>query len=142
MIESAIVKILRDSPEIVNLTATQGIFPGKTPNGYFPAIAYQRISGSHEHDLQGAAGLANPTIQCNCWSTSYAEAKFLSEFVRAALQGFRGVVDGDGFADDIHGITLTDSRDLYVPPTKAEDVGVYGVSLDFSCWVVESIPTF
>ena len=114
------------SPEIHRM------YPGKMPQTpTMPLLVYQRVSGPREHDMDGAAGIANPRIQIDAWASTYTGAKALSTAVRKRIDGYSGDV-GSPAVDVIVAMLLSD-RDLYDDETE-----LWRVSMDFEIMHIEA----
>lgn len=122
---------------VTNITSTiacSNVDQGRS----FPRIVIRKISGGHEHTLDGSAGFATPRIQFMAQATSYVTAKRLAYQIRMALQGFRGTMNGN----TVGSVTIEDDVDLpYEPPINASDVGVYPVAIDALFHHQESLAT-
>jgi len=101
-------------------------------NTSYPAITYTKVASVHIHDLDGSAGLANPTFQVDSWAYTYPEARNLSDAVRRALQGYSG---SPYTGTVVSGIYLTGERHFY-----DSEVKIYRVSADYEVWHSEVIP--
>lgn len=74
----------------------------------YPALTYQRISGPRLHHLTGSSGRGVARIQTDSWAETYAAAQALAAAVRAALDGF------DGLLSTLRAVVrLENERDLY-----------------------------
>lgn len=106
-----------------------------------PRITYQRISGASDHVLSGPSGLTDTRVQVDCWAddpatsstpatvTAYAQARDVALQVKAALDGFRGLVtSGESPSDSlrIKSTRLENDQDL-----PEEERRLSRVSLDF-----------
>lgn len=118
MIETSLRALLVTDAAVKRRVNTR-IFPVVMPQDVaLPAVSYQRISADPVNTLSGASGLVNAHIVINSWARTYDEAKALSLEIRTAMNGattFRSV--------------LTNELDGY-----DQDVSLYVVSQDFSCW--------
>lgn len=125
-IEAALVKHLTEHAGLASVLGGR-VFPKHRPQQpAYPAIVYHRISGPREHSHDGASGLAHPRFQFDCYAPTYAGAKDLSERVRAALDGYRGLMGG---SVDVNGAFLEDDDDGY-----DDDLQVYWWRQDFIIW--------
>lgn len=83
---------------IATLVTTSGrarVFPLKLPQPKtgvpdYPAIQLQRISDLRYSHLRGAASLARPRYQVDCWATTFQAATQLGSLCRQRLDGFVG----------------------------------------------------
>ncbi len=134
--EKGLVSHLENDAGVAAIVGSR-IYPEPAPqNASYPLIVYTRITGTHEHDLQGAAGLCEARYQLRCWAESRSAVKALAEAVRLALQGFSGSM-GDV---DVRGIFLESDDDEYIPAsTDAHER--YAVRQDFLCVYRESVPS-
>lgn len=95
-----------------------------------PAMTYQRIATPRVRSLAGPSGLAHPRFQLNCWATTYAGAKTLSEAVRSRVDGYSGVIGSDVIGD----INLEDDGDMFDAGVETETFRRYGIRLDIIVW--------
>lgn len=115
------------------------IYTGLRPQGEaLPAITIHKISAGPEHDLDGAAGNANPRIQIDCWAGTDLEADALAEAVRNAMDGFTGTMG----SHHIDVALLDDGSDDQAVPIDGSDVSTYRVTQDYLIRHTESQPTF
>lgn len=69
------------------------MYPQHLPqNPSYPAITYQRITGSRTQDLSGAGSRGRITLQLNCWANDPLAAQALADAVRADIDGFIGTL--------------------------------------------------
>ncbi len=117
------------------------MFPQRVPQGQaMPAIRYNHIATTSAIALAGVLGLAETTMQLDCYADTYAESIDLAEKVRVAL-----VANNNG--DRLMGSTrvyrtqLAGSADE--PPFKEPDGGDkwrFNRSLDFLLEYIEAAP--
>jgi len=120
MVESKIFSHLSTTTAItVTQSVSSRIYPMWLPQETgFPAISYTRVAGNQQYNLQGYSSMENPLIQIDVWATTYKAAKDISSAVHTAMQaapGFKAI--------------LRDDTDFY-----EDEIEVYRVSMDFSCW--------
>ena len=129
-VQEAVQKIMVDHAGIGAIAANR-IYPQiLPPTVTLPALTWQRISGVHLEDLNGADSLAHPRIQINCWGASYSDAADLRDAVRAALVDYTGTVLGVV----IQMISLEDDGDLFEPSVSSKEKRRFGRRLDFIVW--------
>ncbi len=137
-IESGLRAYLMADSGVAALVADR-IYPAPAPQGaVMPFVTWQRISGLRVQSLGGPSGLAQPTIQLDCWAETgtrnetgdgYGQAKALAQAVRQALDGKTGILlDGMRSA-----ILLLDERDLFEGEART-----VRVSMDFRIWHEEA----
>ena len=81
-IESALYSYLSNKASITALVSTR-IYPQVGPDSAdYPFITYNVISESHDHAMQGATGLANPSMQVDVWAETIADRVDVSEALR------------------------------------------------------------
>ena len=126
-VQTDLVTFLLADAGISALVGTR-IYPGgQLPqNPTLPAITYKLISGNWIQTATGAAGLAGPRMQIDCWAETYAGADALFELVRLRING-----KGDG--GNIQGMFLEGNRDVSDPV-----LGVRGRSADAFVWHEEA----
>jgi len=93
-----------------------------------PALTLFDVSPGRTYTYQGAAGIAGPRVQFDCYAADFNTAKALARAVMTTLEP-RAAVDGGIF----HGAFLDQERG-----PLSEDLGggltVHRVSLDFFIW--------
>jgi len=126
-VQTDLVAFVLADAAIAALIGTR-IYPGGLlpQNPALPAITYRLISGNWIQTATGAAGLAGPRIQIDCWAKTYAGADALFELVRLGING-----KGDG--GNIQGVFLEGNRDVFDPV-----LGVRGRSADAFVWHEEA----
>ena len=138
-LQSDLYTYLRGLTTITDQVAAR-IYPHNAPtSAAFPYITYARISSTHEHHMTAAAGLSSQVIQFDVFASTIAEAEAAADALRAAMDGFQGGTMG---STAVRHIELTNERDTFLPPADDSEVGVYNISVDFSIWAAESVPTF
>jgi hypothetical protein len=68
----------------------------------------------------------NPTIQVDCWATTFKQSQQLAEAVQAALDAYSGLMGG---LVQVSSCLQRGRQDLFEP-----DVNNFRVSLDYSIW--------
>ena len=119
----------------VSADAGTRVYPDALPqNATLPAIRYAVIDDRSEQHLTGIAGLANATIQIDCYALTRLAANDLGDDVRLALDRYEGTSSGV----TIRQVVGDFRRYGYEPPRGGGDVGTYVYSADFSVWYVEA----
>lgn len=119
MIEDAMYAHLSTSTALTALVSIR-IYPVMMPEDpTLPAVTFQRISNNPQWSMSGPCGMDNPTVQVDCWATSYAGAKALGDTLRAAMAS----------AASYKSVQVAD-QDIYEADTE-----IYRASMDFSCWI-------
>lgn len=125
MIESELRTHLLTESTITSLVGAR-IYPVLLPQApTFPAMTYQRVSGSRVQSLTGPSGMAHPRFQIDCWAQTYDGAKELAAAVMTELDGYRGTM-GD---TRVGGVIVYGDRDIYEP-----DVEIFRVTIDITIW--------
>lgn len=118
MVEKKIFAHLSTTTALTALVGTR-IYPQWIPDqAKYPAVTFIRISGGQVNSLTGYSCLENPRIQMDVWAETYKQARDLSTIIHSAMSKATGYV-----------ALLTDDSDLF-----EFDIGVYRISMDFSCW--------
>lgn len=90
MIEAEIVDMLYSDYTLATLIEDR-IYPNVIPQGTaMPAIAYQQISGTGEHDMNGPIRLQSGRWQITCYAKTYTEMLTIAHRVRAVMDGYKG----------------------------------------------------
>jgi len=88
MIEADVRTFLLAQSAVSALIGTR-MYPLRLPQGVtFPALTYQRISGSEDVTHSGA-GPARAGMQFDCWGQTQSSVLALASAVRSALSGHR-----------------------------------------------------
>lgn len=89
-VEQTIYDTLRNDATVAGLVSTR-IYPLVAPdNADTPYITYQVIDSGPHNKLVGAADSEQKTVQVNCTSNSYSEAKSIAVACKAAVNGTVG----------------------------------------------------
>lgn len=119
---------------ILAATAIQGIVGNRVNWGFrvqgegLPALTLFSASPGRSYTYKGAAGLAGPRVQFDCWASDHATAKALARAVIATIEAPASVA-----GIEFQGAFLDQERGPLI-----EDLGggrkVHRVSLDFFVW--------
>ncbi len=115
------------------------IYPQKLPqNVTYPAITILRVSTLRANVLHGAASLARPRYQIDCWTretsgaNAFTDAQELGSAVRNRLDAYSGVMTDPTTATDFYtGVTFDDERDLFDTDVNG---GYFRHSSDYFIW--------
>jgi hypothetical protein len=113
---------------LIALISTR-IYINRIPqNSTIPCLTFQRISTPRviTQETRGMAGLAYPRFQFDSWSWVYVSAKAINDQVRAALNGYRGVIINGADSVAIYAALIEDER--YNPDL---DAGLHRLSSDY-----------
>ena len=127
-LEQGLEYYLTHYPGLTALISTR-TFLNRIPQGsVIPCLTFQRISTSRviTHDTKGLTGLAYPRFQFDSWAISYASAKAICDQVRAALNGYRGMITVGADSVTIYAALVEDER--YNPDL---DAGLHRLSSDY-----------
>jgi len=109
------------------------VYPLERPQGAaLPAVVIWQAAGDRSIAHKGPTGLADTTVQIDCYSeggtlSPYAECKTIAAHVTRVLNGFRGTVDGV----PLRGVFLVADRDNRQDGPQGVQ-RVVTVSLDFN----------
>ena len=96
MIEDALYAYLGRQAQLTALIGAgdaMRLYPDVLPEGVpYPAVTYFRVSTPRLHVLSGPSGFAQPRFQFSAWANNKADVIAVTEAVRAALDGFRGLM--------------------------------------------------
>ena len=103
--------------ELINGLASGDVFVMRAPdNKEGPFIVYQRINTERWRDINGPSGIAQASIQIDCYASTYYAAKDIAAAVEDILDGFFGDVSyGNDSPQEvlaIGGISLQNDIDL------------------------------
>lgn len=102
------------------------IFPVRAAQGTNPPfITHQFIDNVPTHEKDSTSKLDTVRVQINIIDNDYNNTETVRDSIRAALDGYRGTVDGVA----IDAIWFEDENDLFFNETG--DQGYYGKALDF-----------
>ncbi len=120
------------------------IYPELAPtSAAFPYATYSIISDEHQSHLGAGSPLTKTTVQIDVWAPTYALADTAAEGFRKGLHGYQGETWGTGATKvEISSIRLVAQRDDHESPTDGSQKGIYRVSMDFTIWHDELVPTF
>jgi hypothetical protein len=94
----------------------------------FPAAVHSISARSFDHDLAGPNGLSTATWRVDCWAKTELAAAAMADAVRAAFDGFSGVIG----QVVVLGCFLEDEADLPEFPRHGTDSYTYRVALSFT----------
>ena len=104
-----------------------------------PYITFEKISDPPHNNMLAASPIANPTYQFNVWAESNLQREVVSEVLRNALDGLRGVTIGTATA--IRRIFLNSQSEDIEEPTDGSQAPLFRAIMDFEIWYVRGIPT-
>lgn len=110
LVEPAIYELLRT-------LAAGRVYALRAPqNSTAPFIIFQRIDSERWRAINGPSGIAQVTIQVDCYASTYYAAKELAAEIEEILDGYRGTVSwGEGSPQEfvrIGGVSLQNDSDL------------------------------
>ena len=92
-VEQMLVKELQATAAVTALVGTR-IYPQVAPQGTTADYVTYEGSGNPIQDHGGSGGLYRARVSFLCHSATYANAKAVAAAIRAALDGFRGTMQG------------------------------------------------
>jgi len=95
--------------------------------GPLPRITLQRISGSPEYSDEGEAGISETRVQVDCFATTSAQVRAVSESIRARISGASFTQSGIEF--NIFIDSVRDDSDAYEGGSQE-----HRVSIDLMVW--------
>lgn len=138
-IESALYSYLSGKAEVNAEIATR-IYPQIGPPGaVYPFLTYMVLGEDHTHDMGGASGLVNVSMQIDVWALTQKKRSEIAEVLRNVLDGFAGDMGAENL--NIRQCFLESRSNFQEPETEGREKPVFRTSLDFSIWHVESSPT-
>ena len=122
---------------LTTLVSTR-IYPeGEIPNVVeFPYVTFRRTGRAHERHLTGGSGLAQATLEIDCWALSDEDADDVHEAIRAGMDNYRGTM---GSVLVVRNCVLENDDAEVEPPLDASQVAIHRVSMTFTIWHAESV---
>lgn len=131
MIEQGIRAKILQIPAVAALVGTRMSPVLLIQGGLFPAIRYGKVDGAADKTLKGPSSLKNGRWQFDCCSAvSVAEAKTLAKALNDGFNGFKGSVTGGKVR---RATALDDGTEI-----DLQELGLFGVQLDYSIWYTEA----
>jgi hypothetical protein len=128
LIEQAIKKELMDASGVTDLISTRLYYVRAPQDVTKPYVVFFKVSGPREYSHDGASELANPRFQFSCFATTYYEAKQIVTAIRTVLEGFDGMMGGDGGVS-VGGCFCVNETDIY-----EDDTDLFHVAVDYLIW--------
>lgn len=138
MIEAGLSQFLKANAGVAALVANDPaltrIFPLVIPEHVrgdpkkMPCLVYQRIGTNRTATFCKTDGLVNVSMQIDCYSLSYLQAKQLADAVRKCLIDYTGLM-GDTHVDRVFSDVEFDLVE--------QDVLLYRVSQTYTIWFLE-----
>lgn len=116
-----------------------GIAPTSTA---FPYITLERIASPGHNHMLASSAIANPLFQFDCWALTSVKRETVSEAVREALDGLRGVKIGTNDTTDIRRVFVDNQSDSTEDPREGTEDRIFRTRMDITIWYVRSVPTF
>lgn len=107
-----------------------------------PFITYSKENNSHIRHQGASSGRAEARFLIECYDKTAKKADALADTVRLALDTFNGTLgSGDNTALGVR-IWLETDNEGFEEPDSGTEVKQFFVSMDFSVWYQEVVPTF
>ena len=140
--QDAMVQLLKNNANVASVVSTR-VFPEYAQQGMrMPYITVTPIGNTHVHHLQGASGVAMPTLQVDGFAATKTQVEQLKDYIRLATDGFVGSVTVNSISFTFNKIFLASDNDSFVDPSFDDETGVRRTSMDFECAHNETIPSF
>lgn len=141
-VENAVRSLLTGFAGLTALVAASKIRPFKPAAADDPPwLAYQRISTEPTHHMLGHSGWSEALIQITGCSTNKSNANAIREQVRLALDTKPSMLVTVGAdSSTIHGISLSDDRDLDEHFQAGTDESYFLFAQDYRVWFSEPDP--
>lgn len=126
MIEKGFAALLKTVAGVHESQIHLGVAPA---GATYPFASFMVVSESDRWPtLNGPSGLGHPRIQVDVYARTFREAKELSEQIRAAIDGYSGMVGGV-----VIGSCLKESEQ-YLPEVERSntDTPIHRISTDYS----------
>lgn len=142
-IQTALASHLKNEPVVAEKVGAH-VYIGVAPtNATLPRLTIHRIGDAHVHHMTAASGMADVTIQVDCWADDPIEADEVAETVRESLDGLHHM--NIGLAPNtiyVRGARLDGTVDDFESPSDGATPRLFVVHQTWSIWHTESIPTF
>jgi len=123
---------------VASLVPAERILQEKSPQGgSYPAIVVTSPDTEHGHDLSGAAGYADVSVDVHIWSRNTTDRDNVTEQVRLALVGYSGLLT----TLRTQGITLEDDTANWESDRMGGQNGFFHRVLRFMVMSAEAVPT-
>ena len=113
----------------ISSVISERIFPEILKQGSeLPAVTYRKISGFHEHKIDGYAGIAKARFTFDCYAETRPAANSLATSIASAMNGLRGTLTGV----DICAAEFDSGPETYTDsPQDGSDKHRYYTAIDF-----------
>tara|TARA_R110000868_G_scaffold291244_2_gene551690 strand:+ start:305 stop:700 length:396 start_codon:yes stop_codon:yes gene_type:complete len=127
--EEAFIGILLADSGLSALVSTRMSW-GKRPQNQsdLPAVVLYRITGMRDYNLDGASGLVDSTVQCDCYAETYSSAKATARALMTAINAYDQTSSGVAFQR----ISIDSERDTN--ETESNGRYLFRCSVDLSIW--------
>ena len=88
------------------------VYAQRAPQNKTEFIVFSRVSSQRWRCINSPSGMAQATIQIDCYSKGYYTSKAIGADVENILDGYRGVVVHNAESIRVAGISLQDDIDL------------------------------
>ena len=122
---------------IVDARIFSGMAPEKTA---FPYIVFEKISSQGTSEMLAASELANDVYQFDCWAKSDVVRETMTEAIRDAFDGLRGIIMGA--ATEVRRAIVQGQFDTVDNPVNGKEVPNYRGVIDVEIIYNRSVPTF
>lgn len=120
---------------VTSLVSTR-IYPLRLPqNITLPAIRYQLIQQTSDHNFTGYSEFGYADIQFDAYAATALSAAAIADAIRLAV-GFKRGTYGTVYIQSVHPTGV--GRQLIEEPIDASDAPLYRHSRDFRFWFTES----
>ena len=128
---------LKSKTAIKNIVGRK-IYAGQAPSSAsLPYITIARISEPPHHHMTAAAGIASPTFQVDSWGRNLKQVSVLSEAIRNAIDGFRGLMG----TTDVRVARIISTSDDEEDQKNGSQQPALRTRQDILIWYFRSVPT-
>lgn len=129
--QGAIVDVLLGAAPVTALVGQRLTPKQLDQDSALPALVYQVIDGRREHGMTADHGLPHPSLQIDCYATSYAGAWALAAAVATALERLTNT----SVEPDVLDVILESERDWPADDELSSDErGVHRVMQEYTVW--------
>lgn len=141
-LEKAFYHHTKDNAGVAALVSGRVYRAGSAPTGDRDYVSYQRLVTGRTRHQGGTSGLADASMQANCYSTSQTTAKAIADAVRAAWEVQKGATGEVGDTINVRVASIENELSDTEIATDGSQVLWHRVVLDITIWYSETARSF